>query len=359
MFKLAKQVFEEQLSVFCEFLQENLMDYIIPKGNVDILKKHYKQVLDKLDTINYKQVDPEELYNYILLEHWRVILSVDNVIDSSSKKDQSKILKELIASLKTNNKFSKTSLPKKTIDIVNTKILVSDEKVQIAIDELTSELNLLNPKISWIEALKERARIASNTYLLAIDFDKAIFTLKKLFYFLNKYSFVEKPVLEKYRQELESLNIKIDPSYPNTEHPCDNHYTEKSIEENVDLIREKLSDLNLDLSDTTLQHMIKIGCFHIIIHSIIDDYLDIVEDLTQNKITGIIQGMKQSISPRQILGTVVYFLQSTHSENYNIDLCQKWTIEILKILYHDTDVFLDTLKDIDPRLFEYFFQRRD
>ena len=350
-FSDGRQLFEKDLVDVCCFFQDSMTDYNVSIPDMTILTKWLTELKEKTHITNEKI---ESIMVECLEKDWKLVLSVDNHIDSFKDIDtQRTLLESMIFDLKTSSQLSSNHLSADLVDRINKHILYDECKIQAAIQELTAELNLFDTAMSWIDAFKERARVAFYTYVLCSNPNKTQKVVRDVFSILHKHN--ADRYIDKIQPILATFDIHVDVEDIGSANLIELLYTKIQREEFIQMFQD-----NEDALDTLVdsREVSRIFNITIIVHSFMDDYLDIVEDLDQSKITSVIQGMKQGASPKMILSTLIEYLGTVLSSNEHIRIFQQWQIELLKLLFTDVDQFIDFVKTTDLSISEQIFQRK-
>jgi hypothetical protein len=89
-----------------------------------------------------------------------------------------------------------------------------------------------------------------------------------------------------------------------------------------------------------------------------DDFMDLEEDLQNNKVTGITQAVKQEIPAKHVLSTACVYSQGIVEEHSFATDTQRWFIEIMGLLYHDQQECLKICSEVSPLFYKILFQRK-
>jgi hypothetical protein len=348
-------ILEQQLENYLLFLDENLGNHDVDSGNIE----PFKDLIKKFKEVDYSVIF-KLVMKTILIPNWTTIFDADNHLDSGKKTivQQATILKDIIDSLKLEGKVNNKYLPDSVVEIINRDFLTDFYKVQVLSAELTSEYNLCNPEISWKDAHAERIRIAFYSALVCGNIDVIMPVFNKIeqivkygqFKYVNK--FIDSSYLKKLRLQKSELGIHL----PDTSLPHAFLNSElKSVSEEV---LQKIGTFDIfPLFRPDIIQMIEGVANLSIAAAIADDYLDLGEDLENNKITGMTQGIKHDIKPGEVFSTTLLYIRVKLYDTNLTDYVKDHADQFLKVVFHDMPGFVQFCKEEVPFIFEHIFQR--
>ena len=360
-------IIETEIERITTFLRESTKEYEIPEPNTEFIKKHINSLQKKLSPTLEKNV--EGLIYSLILPTWRTMFEIDNFIDTDKTlEEQKEIIQDLIESVESTGKITDKYIPTHLVEIVNRDFLVSDLKRRVLIAELKAELKLCNPEIDWIDAVAERMRVMHFSGALVIEMTAIRTLLDRLTVMMEStlYSYIPKEV-----HVLGSKYLALGKEYANRffpyleinpEHPVEgwirNIYTEVDI---VELMKQlplikKFPDLpNQKITISDLVVPIAQMCGGVAIG---DDYMDLEEDLQNNKVTGITRAIKQGIPAKYVLSTACIYSQGIVEEHSFATETQRWFIELMGMLYHNQQECLRLCSEASPFIYKNLFQRK-
>lgn len=316
-FEFQKFVLEKYISEYKDFLTNNFHHYTIGEPDIEMLNNFKTKAQEHLTDTDQKSI--EDCMKFITTPGWEAIFKADNIIDTGKTlEEQSKILNDTIFSLNTNFKLDNKHFPNDIVDTINTKFLCDTYKIFVLKALLVSEYNLCNPNIGFIDALCERTRIMYYSGLLVADLDK-----------------------------VENIIDMINKKQPKT-------YIPKSL---INLLSLPFLKDYVKVDQVSSVDALYVAAFLAIICAPSDDYMDIEEDLQNNKINGITQAIKQNIEPKAVMATTIKFLEKVEIDQ-KFEESKKWALHTMIFLYKDTEKCLEFCKSVYPNLFETIFQRK-
>jgi hypothetical protein len=346
------------------FLREHTKEYEIPAPNIEFIKTHINKLQKKLTPTLEKNI--QGLLYCLILPSWKTMFDIDNFIDTDKTlEEQKEIIQDLIQSVQTTGKITDKYIPTHLVEIVNRDFLVSDLKRRVLIAELNAELKLCDPEIDWIDAVAERMRIMHFSGTLIIELS-AIHTLLGSLSDMMKDSFIPTEVRMIGSKYLTSAKQYISYYFPQLEikpeHPVEGWI--RKIYDEVDIVAlmkqlpltRKFPDIpnrNITISDVVIPIAQMCGGV-----AIGDDYMDLEEDLRNNKVTGVTQAVKQGIPAKHVLSTACIYSQGIVEEHSFATETQRWFIELLGILYHDQPECLRLCSEASPLIYKNLFQRK-
>lgn len=317
IFEIEKYLLEQEIKKYSAFLDSNLKQYEVIEPNLDEMTSFAEKVKSGLTQDIGKSL--EEFFKYMIVPDWKVMFDADNFIDTGKTLDeQREILADLISSLKVDGKFLRPFMSIEMTEILNTKFLNQDYKYHVLLSILEAEHRLCNSEIFWKDALLDRIRIMFYSALFIADVDKVEDTIEMI----NKKTF--KSVIPK---DIIAL------------------LKEFSI---TDAFSEKVTLFDV-LHYLTF---IAIGC------GPSDDYMDLDEDLENNKVTGVTQCIKQGINVKHVLSTTLEYLKQETVENHVTTVAKKWFIDLMSLMYVDLKKCFDYCKSVTPYGYKIIFQRK-
>jgi len=335
IFTIQKNILEIEIEKYRQFLSENFKIQDIRAPNMEMLND-YKDTFHARMSENPVKFSFDDQVKYFLVAGWKSMFKIDNLIDKDKPiKEQKEILEHTLNSIKTSGKIDTTYFSGEDVDIINTNFLTDENKVYILIELLESEIKLCNENIPLTDALFNRLRIIYYSLLF-------VFNKDKLEVFVNTFNNPEK---RRYLPKLILEILKV------------GNITETDVENILGL--SFLEDFKKYIDGWDMS-MIDVFKFFILSSGIIclsDDYMDIKEDISNNKITGITQCIKTGIDPRTLTSATILYM-FVHLEK--MDVPPKTTElfkELVHFAYNDEKEFLKYFKEISPELFTYLCQR--
>lgn len=348
LFHLQKEMLETEISKFKDFLTNNLQEYDIPPADVSLLKEYLENLKEKISQDIGQAV--EDAVKSILVKEWKTIFAADNYIDEGKTiSEQKSILSNIINELKTTGKLTDSYLPSKISDSVNANFLQSPYKVLILTEELTSELNLCNTDIYWIEALSERIRVMFYSAFLIGDVNGVEYLIKKLI--RNKEYTSEYFDLADADKYYETIDMPNDDFV----HPLETLIKKK---EYIEIFEEAKSSGIIPNQRVSIQDVIRVIILLCIGVAVSDDFMDKEEDIKNNKVTGITRGITEGVSLKSIVSTTIVYLSETVSMIETPRKIERWYIQLMSLMYQDTKECLKFCKNVSPYLFQLLFQRK-
>ena len=317
VFEIEKYMLEQELKQYSTFLDSNLKQYDVQEPDVAEMNAFADRVKSGLTQDIGKSF--EEFFKYIIVPDWKVMFDADNFIDTGKTLDeQREILGSLIMSLKRDGKFYEPFISEEITETLNTKFLNQEYKRYVLLSILESEYRLCNPEIAWKDALLDRIRIMFYSALFVADVDKVEDTIDMI----NQKTF--KSVIPK-----DIIAI----------------LKEFSI---TDAFAEKVTLFDV-LHYLTF---ISVGC------GPSDDYMDLEEDLENNKITGVTQCIKQGIDVKHVLSTTLEYLKTKTPPSEVTTQGKKWFIDLMSLMYVDLKKCFEYCKSVTPYGYKIIFQRK-
>jgi hypothetical protein len=317
IFEVQKYIIEKYISEYRDFLSNKLKLYNIEEPDMEMLNEYKEKVQEQLEDKHEKSI--EDCMKFIVTDGWEMIFKADNIIDTDKTlEEQSRILQDTIFSLNANSVLDNKHFPVEVVDIINKNFLCDGYKFYVLKALLVSEYNLCNPNISYIDAICERVRIMYYSGLLVANMDK----VEDLLELINKKE--AKVYIPRFIINLLKLPI-INDFFPKI---------------------EQLSTIDLLYASAICS----------IICAPSDDFMDLEEDLQNNKITGITQAIKQNVDPKMIMATTIKFLKNKSDDRF--PEFKKWAIHVMILLYKDSKKCFEFCKSISPEYFDTIFQRK-
>ena len=321
IFEIQKYILEKHLAEYRDFLTHKLKEYKVEEPDLEMLN-------EVKDEINERFVDKygksiEECMKFIVTDGWESIFKADNLIDTGKTlEDQSKILQDTIFTLESNGILDNKYFPADVVATINNNFLCDGYKFYVLKALLVSEYNLCNSNIDCIDAICERVRIMYYSGLLVANMDK----VEDLIEIINRKE--SKMYIPKYIINLLKLPI----------------------------IRDYIKFDQLSIFD-----LLYATAVASIICGASDDYMDLEEDLKNNKITGITQAIKQNIDPKVIMSSTIKFLKNKIEDDKFADFpkFKKWSLNVMILLYKDPPKCLEFCKSVSPQYFDIIFQRKE
>lgn len=315
-FEIEKILLEKELKKYSSFLDSSLKEYEVPYPNKDHMNAFVDRIKSKISEDVGKTA--EEMFMYIVVPHWKVMFDGDNFIDTDKTLDEQKeILGTLIQSIK-NTGFIENFIDEESTEILNKHFLSDDYKRHILLAILQSEYNLCNEDIHWKDALLERIRIMFYSGLFIGDIDKV-------------------------DDIIDMVNNK----------------TIKSILPKNVITLLKALEITTTFNETfTFIDLLHYLIFISIGSGVSDDYMDLEEDIDNNKITGITQCVKHHIPIKHILSSTIEYLKQIITPYEYTEKAKKWFVDLMSLMYLDLNDCLAFCKSISPYGYKIVFQRK-
>jgi hypothetical protein len=392
LFNAAKDFLEVEIAKFNEFLKNNIADHTIPTADISLLEVYVDSIKSKLTQDIGKSL--EEAIKAVVVPNWKVMFEADNFIDTGKTLDEQKeILHSLLESLHKTGFVDNKFLPDRIVQIINRDFIADQSfKTQILIEELQAEYNLCNPDIDWINANAERMRVMFYSGLFVGNINKMEELLNK---FLNTDGIEELKIasedlvddidnvytlLQEFKEDgrefnnIELLNkiirnYSVEPVHIDKVKEILNYYisfvmkkSPISLTKNSKKDMEVLIQLAIEAKLLPAKKISMLDAMKTIVLICIgvapsDDWMDLKEDMENNKITGITRAIAQGIDPLQVLSTTIVYLQKLTPESSAPNL-HAWYIELMSLMYQDLDKCLEFCKSTSPYMFEVIFQRK-
>jgi hypothetical protein len=317
IFEIERSLLEKELNAYSTFLDTRLRTYNVPCPNLDEMTDFADRFKANVSEDIGKSF--EELFKHIVSPNWKIMFDADNIIDTGKTLDEQKaILGGLLESLRTHRKIDTQFMTEEIRAILNTQFLNQDYKYYVLLELLESEYRLCNPDICWKDALLDRIRIMFYSGLFIGEVDKI-------------------------EDVLDILNSKTARSILPSRITC--------------ILKELIQIQSFDNTLTLLDIIhycifISIGC------GSSDDYMDLEEDIANNKITGITQCTKAAIDPKDVLSTTIEYLKMNVQETEYTRSVKKWFIDLMSLMYVDMDACFEYCKHVSPYAYNIIFQRK-
>lgn len=317
LFEIQKYIVEAEIEKYRKFLTSNFKLYEIREPNMELLNE-YKEKTQKY-LAEHRNENIEDQMKYILTPGWKSVFDADNVVDTGNTlPKQKEILEHTLKTLELTGKVDYTFFPTETADIVNANFLSENSKTYILQSLLKAECALCDENISIVDALCERVRIMYYSVLMVCDMEK----VEDLVDFIN-----------------EKENKKILPAVI------------------VNILKLPGIRNLITIEQLSIVDLLHLGAFAGIICGPSDDYMDMEEDIENNKITGITQCVRKGIDPRMAVSTTILYLINGLEEKSISSDARTWSTEVMIFLYKDIKGCLKFCRNISPELFDTVFQR--
>ncbi len=317
IFEIQKYIIEKYISEYRHFLTHKLRNYKLEDPDLEMLNEQKEKVEEEFKDKYEKSI--EDCMNFILTDSWKTVFKADNIVDTGKTLDeQAKILQDTIFSLDANNVLDNKHFTDDIVQEINTKFLCDGYKFYVLKALLVAEYNLCNKNISYIDAICERVRVMYYSLLLVTNMDKV-------------------------EDLLEIVNRKESKLY-----------IPKHI---VNLLKLPIIRDYIRVDQVSVVDILYASALCSIICGPSDDYLDLEEDLQNNKITGMTQAVKEGIDPKTIVATTIKFLKDD-LRFPEFPEFRKWAVHVMLLLYKDTPKCLEFCKSISPEYFSIVFQRK-
>lgn len=317
IFEVQKYIIEQYVSEYRSFLLNELKPYNIEEPDMDLLNGYKEKVQEQLADKHEKSI--EDCMKFIVTDGWESIFKADNVIDTDKTlEQQSIILQDTISSLEATSKLDNKHFPQEVVDVINKNFLCDGYKFYVLRALLVAEHNLCNPDIHFIDAICERVRIMYYSGILVANMDK----VEDLLEIINKKE--SKMYIPKHIVNLLKLPI--------------------------------LNDYMLKIKQISSVDLLYAAATSSIVCAPSDDFMDLEEDLQNNKITGITQAIKQNIDPKTIMATTIKYLE--HKGDDRFPEFKKWILNVMILLCKDPKKCFDFCKSVSPGYFDIIFQRK-
>lgn len=315
-FELQKYLLEKELDKYSYYLDTALENYTVIRPDTDEMTVYINKLKGTLTTDIGKTF--EEFFMYIVVPDWKVMFDSDNFIDTGKTlTKQKEILSSLIQCIQETGSIH-NFMDEETVATVNTKFLNQPYKKDILLAILQSEHNLCDDTISWKDALLERIRVMFYSGLFIADIDR----VEDVIDMINSKTF----------KTLLPTNVI-------------------SFLKSVSGLRTFNSKLtSVDLISFLI--FISIGC------GVSDDYMDLEEDIENNKITGVTQCIKYGIPVKHVISTTIEFLKQQVTPTEYTEQAKKWFVSLMSFMYVDLPGCLEFCKSISPYGYQIVFQRK-
>jgi hypothetical protein len=343
-------VIDREIDKYVEYMLENTKSHVMDPGNEMLIQTHAADYEDiDFDTIAAK------IATVTLVPNWPVIFQADNHLDSGKKSldQQRELIGTLIEDLRASGKVSDSHLPKGIAKVINEEFLTEPLKVRALIAELTAEYNLCKRDISWTDALKERIRVACYSILLCANSDLV-------------------GTLYAHSAELEKFGIRVD--LPANQKAVDEKILENLKKELKEIIgkgkngEKILSALESGAWAGELEgatdackeeyEIIQTFCILSICIAIGDDYLDMAEDVENNKITGITRALEMGIPAENVFRTSSMYLMVFIMKNPWLKMNAKlFLINLINVITNNPKKFMEACISRCPKFLSNIFQR--
>jgi len=348
-------VIERELDEYIKYISENTKDHHIEKGDEDMIKKEY----EKYDDIELDEI-AKQAASMFLVPNWFVIFHADNHLDSGKKslEQQRELIGAILADLRTTGNVSSTNLPDAIVKVINEEFLTEPLKVQALISELTAEYNLCDPTIGWKDAMKERIRVACYSVLLCVNPD-ILGTIAKNVDRISEITQEDVEWLKKYGDRTSLDETLLEKMKNNIKEILAKSKNGKKFADVLETVES--GEIPAELKGTprlSEYELIQVCCIVSICMAISDDFLDIAEDLENNKITGITRGLDENIPAEHIFKTtnmyfMLHILKSTHlKENVKVFL-----YNLVNVYCNDPRKCIEIITKKYPVFLSYVFQR--
>jgi hypothetical protein len=324
LFHEAKQILEDELEKFRSFLLENTEVYTFEPADITPIRIYARNIQSKLAQDMGKSF--EEIVKSTMIRNWKTIFHADNYIDTGrTLEEQRELIKTIITSIETTGKVS--DLPTTMMNIINAEFLDTEYRKSVLLEELRAEYRLTDPSIDWISACLERTRVMYYSVLTVVKCEVI-------------RSIVEKLYAIAYDRKVEAF---------------ENIFTKEEIDM---LLREAILHNAIPEKEISQTDGLCLLARSAVVVSVTDDFMDLEEDLENDKRTGITCGQKIGISPSMLMSTVIQYMETIYSDVPQIRSLQLWFRELVILAYQDSQKCIETCREISPYLFTYFFQRK-
>lgn len=336
---------DERFHYLCATLEKQLDGYMTFMES-ELRYHHFEPFAKKdLDEMfkQYEDVDVDEIALEInrlfLIPKWDILFDADDHLDSGKKSltVQKFLITSVIHDLKSVGRLTTKYIPETIVSTINTNVLTHPVRIEAMILELTAELRLCNPSLSWQEALRERVRVAFYTMLLIVNLD----VLDALTEEIDKVEEIAtmlkvdkahvdwlrgRTVTRSYSAEKERFKPKLKALWDRFENNAtvnsmveeDEFREAKEIFENEDV---KAAKALLESKDPRwLKYVVpcqsnEFEAIHMffmfaMIICVGDDFIDKEDDAANFKTTGITKALEKGIPPNHLLSTTKVYVLS-------------------------------------------------
>jgi hypothetical protein len=317
IFEIEKFILETEIAKYRKFLMENFRLHEIRQPNFEILNGYKNKVQEYLKENRNENI--EDQMKYILMPGWKSVFDADNVIDTdNSLEKQKQILEYTLKTLESSQKIDTTYFSQEIVDTINGIFLSDSTKLYVLQALLKTEHALCNENITILDALCERVRVMYYSGMMVCDINK----VEDVVDFINKKE-----------------NKKILPSYI------------------VNILKLPYINNLVSVNQLSIVDLLHLAAFAGIICGPSDDYMDLKEDIENNKITGITQCVKENVDPKIAVSATITFLINSLDDKILSNDVRTWCTEVMIFLYHDIKGCLKFCREVSPELFDTVFQR--
>lgn len=169
---------DERFRYLCATLESQLDGYVAFMDK-ELRHHDFEPSRQKLNALfeEYEDMDVDELAievnRLFLIPQWDILFDADDHLDSDKKPlaVQKFLISSVIQDLKNGGRLTTKYIPETIVTPINTNVLTHPVRVEAMILELTAELRLCDPSLSWQEALRERVRVAFYTMMMIVNLD--------------------------------------------------------------------------------------------------------------------------------------------------------------------------------------------
>lgn len=310
---------ETQLEGYITFMEKELRhhEFQPPKQNFDAWMQQYADV--DVDEIAM------EVNRLFLIPQWDILFAADDHLDSGKKPLalQKYLISSVIQDLKTVGRLTTKYIPEKIVTPINTNVLTHPVRVEAMILELTAEMRLCDPTLSWQDAMRERIRVAFYTMMLIINLDVLDALTEEIDMVENvakKFSVDPSHVewlrsrtpVRSYSAEKKAFKPKLVAFLERMQRDEVTKVPVKDIVENEDMAAVSIL---METHQTVVQsnefEAIHMFFMFAMVICVGDDYIDKEEDQKNFKTTGFTKALEKGIPPSHLLSTTkVYTLSN-------------------------------------------------
>lgn len=324
LFHEAKKILDDELHRFESFLLENVDTYTFEPANIEPVREYAKYIQSKLTQDMGKCF--EEIAKSAMLSNWKTIFHADNYIDTGrTLEEQRELIAAIIHSIETTGKVS--HLPSGMANIINEEFLDTEYRTSVLLEELRAEYRLTDPSIDWISACIERVRVMFYS-VLVVGKPEVV------------REYAERAYAIFYDRKLDAIDAVL------------------SKEEVEFLYSEAQKHNAIPEKEPSQEDALRLLAWSAVIVASTDDFMDLEEDIENQKLTGITCAVRDGLAAHILQSTVIHYMERTFSDVPQFRDAQRWFRELVVLAYQDSRKCIEACREISPYLFTYFFQRK-
>ena len=309
---------EQQLDEYMAFMEKELRHHDFEPPNQKL--EAWIQQYDDVD-VDEMAIEVNRLF---LIPQWDILFDADDHLDSGKKPlaVQKYLITSVIHDLKTVGRLTTKYIPEKIVTPINANVLTHPVRVEAMILELTAELKLCDPTLSWQEGLRERIRVAFYTMMLIVnldvldalteDVDKVEEMAKKLSVDPSHVEWLRsRTPARSYSGEKEAFKPKLAAFLERMQRDEVTKVDVKEIVANEDVATvTTLLENRVPIMKGNEFEAIHMFFMFAMIICVGDDYIDREEDKKNFKTTGFTKAIEKGIPPSHLLSTTKVYVLS-------------------------------------------------